>query len=84
MVNQIAVTQLKNKMKDGEVFIATLNGMHETSGDQDDWIAIILKKYKNVFSDELPPELSSSQAVDHKIEIILESTPLLKLTYRLS
>jgi len=61
-----------------------LNKIHDISGVQNEQVVILLVEYKAVFPEDLSLELSSSKSVDHKIEIIVRSVLLSKLTYRLS
>jgi iron-sulfur cluster repair protein YtfE (RIC family) len=56
----------------------------KTDGPFSKYIRKILERYKDVLTNKLSQELSSTREVDHKIEVISGSEPPSKTPYRLN
>jgi hypothetical protein len=56
----------------------------KTDGPPPKHICEVLRRYKDVFTNELPQELPPTREIDHKIEVVPGTKPLSKAPYRLN
>jgi len=89
-LNPLTATQLKKTAKDSELFLllletSSVNNIETDSGNTDNEnLKSLLKEFDDVFPKDLPSGLPPARSVDHKIELIPESTLPSRPTYRLS
>jgi hypothetical protein len=78
--------QLKDGLRRGEVtYLAALREVKENDVVHvPEKVAELLKEFKNVMHVELPKTLQPRRAVDHKIELLLGSTPPTRASYHMS
>ena len=84
VVNVVSCSQLHKDVKDADEIFACFVQDAKLTNVADIHTHPLLSEYKDVFPDDLPNELPPIRGNEHRIELIDNSSPPFKPTYRLS
>ena len=76
-VEMVSALQLKKGLRRGqETYLVALVEIHEGhDAEVPDFVAGILKEFRDIMPFELPKELPPRRPIDHKIELLPEAKP---------
>ena len=82
----VSAIQLKKGLKRGqETYLTALVEIHEGHDvEVSDYVAVILKEFRDIMPSELPKELPPRRPIDHKIELLPRAKPPTQVPYRMA